>query len=159
MKTCGSCNLCCKLLGIGELKKPAGKWCPHVKLGVGCSIYKDRPSSCQEFQCFWIVDPNAPDNERPDKVHAFLASLESATPEGYTRPPGELVTIYVDPTYPLAHTQSPIVVWADKLARKGFRVIAIVGPKAYSRKSGVWLRARTELRGDVCDGVFDVFLE
>lgn len=54
-RTCGDCSLCCNLLGVPELAKPVCKWCKHVKKGIGCGIYEDRPTCCREFSCDWIV--------------------------------------------------------------------------------------------------------
>jgi len=158
-RSCGTCNLCCKLLGIGEIKKRPNCWCPEVKLGKGCGIYDTRPAACREFACLWLLDPNFPDEYQPSKIHAFLANMESASPQGVEKPPGELVSIYVDPAYPLAHTEEPINGWAQTLVKKGYRVIAIVGEKAWGRMADGWMRCRTEKRGDVFEGVFDVFLE
>ena len=36
---CGGCTLCCKLIPVEELNKPAGARCKHVRTGKGCSIY------------------------------------------------------------------------------------------------------------------------
>ena len=56
-RVCGDCSLCCKLLEIDELKKPACVWCAHVKhQHNGCSIYPERPKSCVEFKCLWLLD-------------------------------------------------------------------------------------------------------
>jgi hypothetical protein len=54
-RSCGACTLCCKVLAIDELHKPHGEWCPHAKPGRGCGIYTERPGSCREFHCGWLV--------------------------------------------------------------------------------------------------------
>ena len=41
-RDCGSCSLCCKILGIAALDKPVGQWCPNCVQGQGCAIYADR---------------------------------------------------------------------------------------------------------------------
>jgi len=38
-RVCGSCSLCCKLLPIPPLNKPAGKRCDYQRHGKGCTIY------------------------------------------------------------------------------------------------------------------------
>src|SRR6516162_2640123 len=54
-RACGTCSLCCKLLGITALDKPADTWCKHCKPGQnGCQIYADRPSACRTFDCGWL---------------------------------------------------------------------------------------------------------
>lgn len=54
-RQCGECNLCCKLLVVEELEKPAHQWCPHVQLGVGCKIYDTKPKVCSDFKCLWLL--------------------------------------------------------------------------------------------------------
>jgi hypothetical protein len=39
--------MCCKVLGITELQKPVGKWCPHCDIGKGCKIYESRPKNAE----------------------------------------------------------------------------------------------------------------
>lgn len=54
-RSCGNCTLCCKVLAIEELGKAPGEWCSHAKPGRGCGIYAERPGSCREFHCGWLV--------------------------------------------------------------------------------------------------------
>lgn len=56
--TCGSCTMCCKLMGVPELEKPPGEWCKHCDPKVGCTIYDDRPESCKDFECLWLQAQN-----------------------------------------------------------------------------------------------------
>lgn len=53
-RTCGTCTLCCKVLGIDALDKPRGQWCTHCATGKGCTIYADRPAECGSFDCLYI---------------------------------------------------------------------------------------------------------
>ena len=54
---CGSCTLCCKLIGVTELEKPAGEWCKHCEVGKGCKIYAERPETCSAWHCGWRMLP------------------------------------------------------------------------------------------------------
>ena len=54
-KTCGDCGLCCKLMGVTALEKPAGKWCRHFSKAGGCAVYADRPDDCRVFNCLWLL--------------------------------------------------------------------------------------------------------
>lgn len=54
-KSCGDCGLCCKLMGVTALQKPAGKWCRHFSRTDGCRIYADRPDDCRVFNCLWLL--------------------------------------------------------------------------------------------------------
>jgi hypothetical protein len=60
-RECGDCTLCCKVMAIEQLAKPASSWCPHCKPGHGCRIYPERPDECRSFNCLWLV------NERLDE--------------------------------------------------------------------------------------------
>jgi hypothetical protein len=62
---CGGCTLCCKLLPVAEIAKPAATWCPHCELGMGCGIYLDRPHGCRIFYCGWLVNGNVGPHWRP----------------------------------------------------------------------------------------------
>jgi hypothetical protein len=52
---CGSCTLCCRVLGIGEILKPPGQNCPDCAVGEGCTIYERRPRTCRDFYCGFLV--------------------------------------------------------------------------------------------------------
>jgi len=78
-KQCGSCTVCCECFHIEELTKPAGKLCPHAsRHGGGCKIYTkpERPKVCGDFRCGWLMDPNLPEDMRPDRA-GFLIDHRS----------------------------------------------------------------------------------
>ena len=52
VKPCDACNLCCTLLTVNALEKPAGKRCAHLEYGR-CAIHPAKPAECGAFQCFW----------------------------------------------------------------------------------------------------------
>lgn len=73
-RPCGDCSACCKTLAVlfeNGFKKPAGKWCEHWSKKTRCSIYKDRPSGCQNFQCEWKKGMGE-DKHRPDRTKVVL---------------------------------------------------------------------------------------
>lgn len=55
-RSCEGCTACCKLVAVHELNKPAGAWCEHCEIGVGCKIYPTRPDDCRTFYCGWVLD-------------------------------------------------------------------------------------------------------
>jgi hypothetical protein len=71
-RECGSCSMCCKVLSIEELNKPADKWCTHCTPGKGCGIYKDRPEVCKTFKCGWLLSPEVPDWMKPSESKVLL---------------------------------------------------------------------------------------
>jgi hypothetical protein len=68
---CGRCTLCCKLLDIPVLQKPAYEWCPNCKAGEGCGLYTERPQPCRDFTCVWLGSQTGlkplPADLRPDR--------------------------------------------------------------------------------------------
>jgi hypothetical protein len=74
---CGTCTACCKAFAIAELSKPAGDWCRHCSIGVGCKIYDARPPACIDFKCLWLQsqDTIAPLDEelRPDRCKVLIS--------------------------------------------------------------------------------------
>ncbi|MGZ9098141.1 MAG: YkgJ family cysteine cluster protein [Brevundimonas sp.] len=54
-RSCGDCGLCCKLMGVTALRKPAGKWCRHFSKAGGCGVYATRPDDCRVFNCLWLL--------------------------------------------------------------------------------------------------------
>lgn len=72
---CGECTLCCKVLPVGELKSPAGEYCKHCTIGVGCSIYSQRPKVCRDFLCSYAQVSNVSIELRPDKCGAIFEKI------------------------------------------------------------------------------------
>lgn len=71
---CGSCTLCCTLVPVGELRKPANTRCEH-QFSKGCRIYPSRPPSCRAWNCAWLTDPTTLHLRRPDKVGYVIDSM------------------------------------------------------------------------------------
>lgn len=55
MRQCGSCGLCCKLISIRSLHKPANQWCEYWEKGTGCKIEHVKPEACRQFACLWLA--------------------------------------------------------------------------------------------------------
>jgi len=69
MRTCGDCQLCCRVLPIAEISKAAGKRCGYQKFGVGCKVHgtPTQPQSCMAWSCWWLIDPKF-EAPRPDRA-------------------------------------------------------------------------------------------
>ena len=83
MSGCESCTLCCKLVGVKEIAKPPGKWCPHCAPGKGCGIYQERPAMCAAFQCLWLANHESDEGRkiftdamRPDRCKVVFTADE-----------------------------------------------------------------------------------
>lgn len=87
IKECGHCTLCCTILDVAELNKPAGVSCEHLKKfgGCGCSLHGQtpdpRPAICGAFKCAWLADEEAaiPSRFRPDRCGVILTENHSAS--------------------------------------------------------------------------------
>lgn len=80
-RTCGPCDLCCRLPSIDwpefpELHKPADANCRQLVRGQGCRIHADRPMHCAAFQCLWLMG-FGPDELRPDRIGGFMDAADS----------------------------------------------------------------------------------
>ena len=77
-RVCGECEACCTTLGLVEIGKPPWTDCPHQWKEspgqTGCSIYKDRPKTCQDFKCLWLTDSRGKlqEKDRPDVCGVLL---------------------------------------------------------------------------------------
>lgn len=96
-RQCGTCTLCCKVMGIAELQKPAGHWCPHCLPGKGCGAYEARPYECREFRCSWLADPRIGEEWKPEKSKIVLL-MQGAR---------NITKAYVDPATPGAWRKAP----------------------------------------------------
>jgi uncharacterized protein len=105
-RECGACNLCCKLLGISEIKKPTGQWCGHVKCGKGCSIYDNRPNSCRGFDCLWLQGA-WPKALKPNKTKVVPTTDQGS------------VVLYVDSAIPSAFRSPEMIKVIDRLLNTG----------------------------------------
>lgn len=86
-RACDGCTLCCKVMNVPELDKPAGVWCADCTVGQGCGRYETRPSTCRTFQCGFLADPALDERWRPSTARFVLIILA----------PEERVTVYAEP--------------------------------------------------------------
>lgn len=111
-RSCGTCNLCCKVYLIRELSKPAGQWCAHCVRGSGCGIHPDRPASCREFFCSWLVDPNLGPEWKPE-VSRFVLSADATH---------RAILVTADPGRPRAWKREPYYAVLKQFSEVFFRI-------------------------------------
>jgi hypothetical protein len=87
-RSCGGCTMCCKVLGIAELQKPVGKWCPHCDIGKGCKIYQARPLECRTFLCAWLVDDRFSAIWKPDRSKIVITTGQEGNSVEFRCDPG-----------------------------------------------------------------------
>lgn len=76
-KRCKGCTICCLIPKVPELKKPNGKLCTFCNKD-GCTIYKERPSDCRQFECAWLQSGASLDL-RPDKCGILFERMNEKT--------------------------------------------------------------------------------
>ena len=118
-RSCGTCSLCCKLVGIEALDKKAGVWCPHCDAPNGCTIYQGRPKECREFACLWLEDQRLGDEWKPAHSKIVLYVVDN----------GARLIALVDPGSPHAWRRQPYYDQLKAWARRGIRS----GPKVVVR--------------------------
>ncbi|MDB5603877.1 MAG: hypothetical protein JWP25_777 [Bradyrhizobium sp.] len=120
-KACGDCTLCCKVMAVEELAKPASSWCPHCKPGRGCLIYATRPAECRSYSCLWLLDDRLDQHWKPSKSKLVLT----------TSP--DKIEIRCDPGFPDAWRKEPfrsdIQQWAVSGEPLDVTVVVITGEK------------------------------
>jgi hypothetical protein len=120
-KTCGECTLCCKVMAIEALAKPASSWCPQCRPGRGCLIYADRPAECQTFRCLWLINDLLDQRWKPSKSKLVLTTSEDG------------IEVRCDPGFPDAWRKEPfrseIHQWAVSGETHDVTVIVMTGQK------------------------------
>lgn len=117
-RACGSCSLCCKLVGIAELNKPMGQWCPHCIKSGGCGIYESRPNECRTFNCEWLTNAQISDDWRPIRSKMVLYHVHDGGMEK--------LVVHVDPGSPLAWKNEPYYSQLKRWARDLLELNGIV---------------------------------
>jgi hypothetical protein len=106
-RACGTCTLCCKVMAIEQLEKPAGEWCGHCDPGKRCRIYDNRPIECQAFNCLWLIDARLGEHWKPSIAGLVLTTSEDG------------IEIRCDPDRPEAWRREPYRSDIEKLAISG----------------------------------------
>ncbi|MBS0490693.1 YkgJ family cysteine cluster protein [Phenylobacterium sp.] len=121
-KSCGECGMCCKLLAIQSLDKPAGAWCGHFKRAAGCGVYEERPPACRGFVCLWLDSEKLDEAWRPDRAKFLM----------YTEKDGQRLNVIVDPNHPGAWKREPYyrrLKAMSELALGGRELVVCVGDR------------------------------
>ncbi|GGC78748.1 hypothetical protein [Chelatococcus reniformis] len=120
-RQCGTCALCCKVMGIVELDKPRGRWCPHCRPGQGCTTYDDRPEECRTFSCLWLTQDFLGEEWKPDRSKLVL----------YTEHDANRLVVQVDTGAAQAWRREPffsqIKAWAQAGVDSRRQVLVVTG--------------------------------
>jgi hypothetical protein len=113
-RSCGSCRLCCKIMAVPDFpaKPDPHDWCQHA-CDKGCAIYPQRPESCQDFNCMWLIDQRIPDYWFPAKAKIVInPKLDGKN---------AYVAFVVDPAYPNRWREEPWFSDIKKMAKAGLQ--------------------------------------
>jgi hypothetical protein len=128
-KSCGSCTLCCSVLEIEELSKPAGPLCGTCVAGAGCAIYAVRPQVCRDFECEWLMSRELARQFRPDLIGAIL--MEDPDSDEYRA--------VCAPERPMAWRHPKVFAHLVAMAKSGRLVVAKAGLMSWRVfASGQW---------------------
>ncbi len=120
--------MCCELLAVQEINKPANTLCPHCDEGQGCRIYDLRPKQCRLFNCHFLTNPKLREEWRPSRSRIVLV----------VTPDGQRIGAYIDPKRPDAWRREPfystLKSWArDALTRQEQmgQVLVCIGKRTF----------------------------
>lgn len=126
MKECGTCNLCCKVVGVETIGKPAGEWCPQAVPGRGCGVYAQRPNQCRSFECLWLAIDELGEEWKPSRCK-FIVRADG--------PLGGMC-VDVEPKYPDAWRDrkfyQSIKKWSAPIRQGAGIMLVYVGSKTYA---------------------------
>ena len=73
-RTCGECTLCCTLLPVKGIAKPANTRCQHQSHARGCKVYRKDgfPIECGLWNCRWLTGDDTYGLGRPDRTGYVL---------------------------------------------------------------------------------------
>jgi len=119
IRECGDCTLCCKVMAIEALAKPAGAWCPQCEPGSGCQIHAKRPDECRTFSCLWLMDDRLGQHWKPSRSRLVLTASEDG------------IEVRCDPGFPDAWRKEPfrseIQQWAAYGESHDMTVLVVIG--------------------------------
>ena len=148
-RQCGECTLCCKLLPVPPIHKPAGKRCQYQRHGKGCTIYARRPSACEMWSCQWVLGGTGTERlSRPDRVHYLIdpvADYIRMTYDDKSDKPLELpvIQIWLDAGFPDAHRDPALRAYLESEAERT-GMAALVRPAGNVGALGLFAPAISE---------------
>jgi uncharacterized protein len=120
-RSCGTCNLCCKLPEIREVESPRSVLCKHWSVKTRCSIYACRPAVCRDFFCNWLLIETLGPEWQPERSRIMLQSV--AHPDGH-----QGLSAHVDPDFPDNWLLPPYYPQLKRWAVKAQQHTKAIGP-------------------------------
>ena len=122
-RSCEGCGMCCNLLKIDSLNKPAGQWCEHCSTRRSCDIHGQHPDECRGFHCGWLTVEALGDEWQPAKSKIIMTAELG----------GQRMTAIVDPKRSDAWRQAPyydqLKAWATAAVEHNGQIVVRVGER------------------------------
>lgn len=124
-RSCGDCSLCCTLLPVKDINKPANTRCDHQSHAKGCKIYRRYgfPMSCRFWSCRWLTGGDTANISRPDRagyvidpMPDFIRIRDDVTG---AQTPLQVVQVWVDPKRRDAHRDPRLREYLSRRADEG----------------------------------------
>lgn len=156
-RSCGSCNLCCKLLGVPDIGKPSGMTCWWTTIHGGCKRHEEKPDpakvtyneetstysldsestgkdlnllACAQFRCLWLESQNEvdPSHRQPRIMRPDITHVVI----GPQDPKDEtLLYIQVDPSFPDAWRQDPVATFLNDILADEGKIEVMMGGTSF----------------------------
>ena len=112
---------------LRDFDKPAGARCPHQRHHKGCAVYASRPFGCRVWNCRWLVENDVADIRRPDRCHYVIDLMPDFIDlnphDGSARIKFQVVVVWVDPDYPDAWRDPPLLAYMERRAAEGLATL------------------------------------
>lgn len=119
-RQCGACQLCCRLLPIPVLNKPANTRCKAQKVGKGCMVYAFRPDACRVYACRWLADRETAGMKRPDRAHYVIDAeadkIRLVPHDGSVANFWHVIQVWADPDFPEILEDPQLRAYMDRMA-------------------------------------------
>lgn len=137
---CGACNLCCKLLAVPDINKPARMLCWWTGVHGGCQRQSEKASdpallACAQFKCLWLASQTHENEEyhqpramRPDITHVVIGP--------YDREDDTLIYVQVDPEHPSAWKKEPVASYLRGIMDRGGKCELVIGERHVRLEAG-----------------------
>lgn len=155
-RECGDCQLCCRLLPVKGINKPALTRCPHQRHHKGCAVYhqpdKGFPWECGLWNCAWLQNIDTAELRRPDRCHYVIDVMPDYITAEHNGEPitVPVIQVWADPKYPDCHRDPELRAWI--IRRTGWGAIvrwsgedATILFPPYMMASGEWLERSQNL--------------
>jgi hypothetical protein len=123
MRTCGRCQLCCKIFPLPVLDKPADVCCKFAS-AAGCAVYREgQPEVCRQYACYWLEHEDLPDRLRPDRIGIVVTECGTITIGD-----DELPVLVLNQSTATAAQSPAAKAFIDGLTGRGMVAMLICGP-------------------------------